>query len=60
MALCSAIEKSYAKKKIRKYIYEFPIYANFSYKIALKPVGRMDPSRFEKVDKNVNGGLEKP
>ena len=48
VGLCFAIDKSYAKK-LGKCIHETPIYANFSYKSAPKTVGRIDPSRFERV-----------
>ena len=37
------------KKKRRNYIQEILIYANFSYICAPKPVGCIDPSRFERV-----------
>ena len=36
-------------KQIRKSIKEIPIYANFSYICVPKPVGHIDPSRFERV-----------
>ena len=48
VGLCSAIEISYAKKW-RKSIHKIPIYAIFSHRCAPKPVGRIDPSRFEMV-----------
>ena len=40
--------KSYTQK-VKKSVYGIPIYANFSYKSAPKPVGRIDLSRFERV-----------
>ena len=48
VGLYIAIEKSYAKKW-RKSFHKILMYANFSYKTAPKPVGRMDPSSFERV-----------
>ena len=51
----NAIQRSCAKKKVKKklsvqYWYiPFMIYSNFSYLRVLKPVGRTDPSRLEKV-----------
>ena len=48
VVLCNNVEKSHAKKK-KKIIHEIPIYANFSYVCAPKHVGRIDPSRFERV-----------
>ena len=33
-------------------MFESPICANFSYKCAPKPMGRIDPSRFEGVNWN--------
>ena len=52
VGLRNAIEKSYAKKR-RKSISENSIYANISYKSIPKPVGRIEPYRFERV-KHVN------
>ena len=42
--------RSLTQKKLRKSIHETPSYANFFYICASKPVGRKDPSRFERVD----------
>ena len=46
--LCNAIEKV-SCKKCRKSIHEIQIYANFSYMCARKPMGRIDPSRLERL-----------
>ena len=48
VVLCNAIEKSYAKN-LKKSIHEIPSFANFFYICAPKPLGRLDPSRFERV-----------
>ena len=45
---CNNFEKSH-EKDIKKSIHEIQTYANFSYICALKPVGRIDPSRFKRV-----------
>ena len=37
-------------QKMRNSINESPVYASFSYISASKPVGRIDPSRFETVN----------
>ena len=54
MKVCIVIEKSSAKKKKKNPFYENLIYANFSYKSAMKPVGRKDPIKFEGVKKTKN------
>ena len=48
VVLCNAFGKWYAKK-LRKFIYDFLMYVNFSYISAPKPVGRIDLCRFEMV-----------
>ena len=43
------LESLMQKKKRRKFIHEIPIHANFYYICAPKPVGRIEPSRLERV-----------
>ena len=45
--------KSLMQKRIIKFISEIPIYANFCYILAPKPVGRIDPGRLDRVNEGI-------